>query len=114
MVTQKLPFWCRAYYAAVAMLLDMALIFNRPMLCQCMTHWLPNDNSIMYIQVLTLASNERVPLTNSMRLMFEIGHLKTATPATVSRAGILFVNPSDLGWNPYVCLSVPIWVYTFV
>jgi len=51
-------------------------------------------------QVLTLASNERIPLTPSMRLMFEIGHLRTATPATVSRAGILFVNPADLGWNP--------------
>ena len=51
-------------------------------------------------QVLTLASNERIPLTPSRRLMFEIGHLRTATPATVSRAGILFVNPADLGWNP--------------
>ena len=50
--------------------------------------------------MLTLASNERIPLTPSMRLMFEIGHLRTATPATVSRAGILFVNPADLGWNP--------------
>lgn len=53
-------------------------------------------------QVLTLASNERVPLTPSMRLIFEIGHLKTATPATVSRAGILFLNYADVGWNPYV------------
>ena len=52
------------------------------------------------LQVLTLASNERVPLTPSMRLMFEIGHVREATPATVSRAGILFVNPADLGWNP--------------
>lgn len=52
------------------------------------------------VQVLTLASNERIPLNNSMRLVFEIGHLKYATPATVSRAGILFVNPQDLGWNP--------------
>ena len=51
-------------------------------------------------KVLTLASNERVPLTLSMRLIFEIGHVKAATPATVSRAGILYVNPSDLGWNP--------------
>ena len=55
---------------------------------------------LLNVQVLTLASNERVPLTPSMRLMFEIGHLKAATPATVSRAGILFANPSDLGWNP--------------
>jgi dynein heavy chain len=65
--------------------------------------WIESLNTVMDDnKVLTLASNERVPLTKSMRLMFEIGHLKAATPATVSRAGILFVNASDLGWNPYV------------
>ena len=37
-----------------------------------------------------------------MRLIFEISNLRTATPATVSRAGILYINPGDLGWNPYV------------
>ena len=52
------------------------------------------------VQVLTLASNERIALTPSMKLLFEIHHLRTATPATVSRAGILYVNPQDLGWNP--------------
>lgn len=51
-------------------------------------------------QVLTLASNERIPLNPTMRLLFEISHLRTATPATVSRAGILYINPADLGWNP--------------
>lgn len=50
-------------------------------------------------QVLTLASNERISLSSSMRLLFEISHLKAATPATVSRAGILYVNPQDLGWS---------------
>ncbi|KAJ7428444.1 hypothetical protein BTVI_00587 [Pitangus sulphuratus] len=58
------------------------------------------------MQVLTLASNERIPLKPTMRLLFEISHLRTATPATVSRAGeswrILYINPSDLGWNPPV------------
>lgn len=38
-------------------------------------------------EVLTLASNERIPLNPTMRLVFEISHLCTATPATVSRAG---------------------------
>ncbi|CBY42716.1 unnamed protein product [Oikopleura dioica] len=52
--------------------------------------------------VLTLASNERIPLNPSMRLVFEISNLRVATPATVSRAGILFLNASDLGWNPIV------------
>uniref|UniRef100_A0A8D0L4V2 Dynein axonemal heavy chain 11 n=1 Tax=Sphenodon punctatus TaxID=8508 RepID=A0A8D0L4V2_SPHPU len=65
--------------------------------------WIESLNTVMDDnKVLTLASNERVPLTPTMRLLFEIHHLKTATPATVSRAGILYVNPQDLGWNPYV------------
>lgn len=54
------------------------------------------------LQVLTLASNERIALTPSMRLLFEISNLRSATPATVSRAGILYINPTDLGWHPYV------------
>lgn len=60
----------------------------------------PSYRHINEFQVLTLASNERVSLTPSMRLVFEISHLRMATPATVSRAGILFVNQQDLGWNP--------------
>ena len=63
--------------------------------------WIESLNTVMDDnKVLTLASNERIPLTPSMRLLFEISHLRTATPATVSRAGILFINPADLGWNP--------------
>lgn len=49
-----------------------------------------------------MASNERIALTPSMRLLFEISNLRSATPATVSRAGILYINPTDLGWHPYV------------
>ncbi|KAL3316100.1 Dynein heavy chain 9, axonemal [Cichlidogyrus casuarinus] len=65
--------------------------------------WIESLNTVMDDnKILTLASNERIPLTPSMRLLFEISHLKTATPATVSRAGILYVNPQDLGWSPYV------------
>ena len=63
--------------------------------------WIESLNTVMDDnKVLTLASNERVPLTPSMRLMIEISHLRYANLSTVSRAGILFVNPSDLGWNP--------------
>ena len=63
--------------------------------------WIESLNTVMDDnKVLTLASNERIPLTPSMRLLFEISHLKTATPATVSRAGILYINPGDLGWSP--------------
>ncbi|XP_075466168.1 dynein axonemal heavy chain 11-like [Ascaphus truei] len=65
--------------------------------------WIESLNTVMDDnKVLTLASNERISLTPSMRLLFEIGHLRAATPATVSRAGILYVNTQDLGWSPYV------------
>ncbi|KAK2511171.1 hypothetical protein Q9233_017172 [Columba guinea] len=65
--------------------------------------WIESLNTVMDDnKVLTLASNERIPLNPTMRLVFEISHLRTATPATVSRAGILYISPSDLGWNPPV------------
>uniref|UniRef100_A0A8C0JJ04 Dynein axonemal heavy chain 9 n=1 Tax=Canis lupus dingo TaxID=286419 RepID=A0A8C0JJ04_CANLU len=65
--------------------------------------WIESLNTVMDDnKVLTLASNERIPLNPTMRLLFEISHLRTATPATVSRAGILYLNPADLGWNPPV------------
>ncbi|XP_074120841.1 dynein axonemal heavy chain 9 [Sminthopsis crassicaudata] len=65
--------------------------------------WIESLNTVMDDnKVLTLASNERISLNPTMRLLFEINHLHTATPATVSRAGILYINPTDLGWNPPV------------
>ena len=65
--------------------------------------WIESLNTVMDDnKILTLASNERIALTPEMRLLFEISNLRTATPATVSRAGILYINPGDLGWNPYV------------
>lgn len=65
--------------------------------------WIESLNTLMDDnKILTLASNERIALKNEMRLLFEISHLKSATPATVSRAGILYVNTEDVGWQPFV------------
>lgn len=64
--------------------------------------WIESMNTVMDDnKVLTLASNERIPLLPHMRLMFEIGSLQYASPATVSRAGIIYVNETDVGWGPY-------------
>ena len=55
--------------------------------------WIETMNTVMDDnKVLTLVSSERIPLTPSMRLLLEISHLKNATPATVSRGGVLYVN----------------------
>ena len=53
-------------------------------------------------KVLTLANNERIALTPEMKLLFEVDSLKEATPATVSRAGILFINSGDFNWETIV------------
>ncbi|CAM9131888.1 unnamed protein product, partial [Ectocarpus fasciculatus] len=65
--------------------------------------WIESMNTVMDDnKVLTLVSNERIPLSDAMRMVFEINSLKNATPATVSRAGILYINESDVGWRPFV------------
>ena len=64
--------------------------------------WIESMNTVMDDnKVLTLASNERIPLSDAMRMIFEINSLANATPATVSRAGILFINDAD-SWKPFL------------
>ena len=59
-------------------------------------NWIESMNSVMDDnRMLTLASNERIPLKIHMRMVFEIRDLKHATPATVSRAGILYISTAD-------------------
>jgi len=64
--------------------------------------WIESMNTVMDDnKMLTLVSNERIPLTSSMRMIFEISHLANASPATVSRAGVVFINETDVGWGPF-------------
>jgi len=62
--------------------------------------WIESLNTVMDDnKVLTLASNERIVLTPTMSMMFETDNLRSATPATVSRAGVLFLESVELGWQ---------------
>lgn len=64
--------------------------------------WVENINTVMDDnRVMTLISNERIPFTNSMRIIFEAGTLTMATPSTISRGGMLWVSPKDIGMRAY-------------
>ncbi|XP_045502201.1 dynein axonemal heavy chain 10 [Colias croceus] len=64
--------------------------------------WIENMNSVMDDnKLLTLANGERIRLAPYCALLFEVGDLNYASPATVSRAGMVFVDPKNLGYEPY-------------
>ena len=66
------------------------------------TNWIESMNSVMDDnRLLTLASNERIRLLPHMRMIFEIRDLNYASPATVTRAGILFISEKGQ-WRNYV------------
>ena len=62
-------------------------------------NWIESMNSVMDDnKLLTLPSNERIRLLPHMKLIFEIRDLKFATPATATRAGILYISEGEQ-WN---------------
>jgi len=66
------------------------------------TLWIETMNSVLDdSKLLTLQNGDRIALTGNVRLLFEVENLLVASPATVSRAGMIYMDIDELGWKPF-------------
>lgn len=70
--------------------------------------WIENMNTVLDDnQTLCLSNGERIKLPPTLRLLFELDDLSQASPATVSRCGMVFTSADSLNWRSLVGSWLP-------